>query len=189
MIASTRPHDRARRYGLVALEDDENFESVGGGDADGGGASGDPELDELRAEMRKLLNTHLELHETAGSAQLAAMHAVVAESRGWDVDFARARTAAHAANAIDNSDMHTEADVIEDHNTWGLPAAQLMRAHVTATWDGPLRRRFCGAARCPVREPAGVPARIPRERARDRRRTGSTSTPRSRPPSTTPRAK
>ena len=53
-----------------------------------------------------------------------------------------ARTAAHAANAIDNSDMHTEADVIEDPNTWGLPAAQLMRAHVTATWDGPLRRRF-----------------------------------------------
>ena len=39
-------------------------------------------------------------------------------------------------------DMHTEADVIEDPNTWGLPAAQLMRAHVTATWDGPLRRRF-----------------------------------------------
>ena len=38
--------------------------------------------------------------------------------------------------------MHTEADVIEDYNTWGLPAAQLMRAHATATWDGPLRRRF-----------------------------------------------
>ena len=50
------------------------------------------------------------------------------------------------ANAIDNSDMHTEADVIEDYNTWGLPAAQLMRAHVTATWDGPLRRRFWAEA-------------------------------------------